>query len=98
MGRAQAKPIKCYAARAMGFASLYPSYELLRATRRALQQQRVDAAGAAAHRHDARAWLAAGAHFRDLDAIGGQPRPGGVDIGDAPAQAPEGVTRLVGVG
>src|SRR5260370_25019341 len=95
MGRAQRNPSMA-SEEVMGFATLYPSYiRSLRLSHRRLHQQRRYAAGAVAHGHDPRSRLAAGADFRDIDAIGGEPRPGRVDIGDAPADAAEPVLRRV---
>src|ERR1700730_8128375 len=56
---------------------------------RRLHQQRRHAAGAAAHGHAPRSRLAAGADFRDIDSVSGEPRPCRVDIGNAPADAAE---------
>src|SRR6202795_2093633 len=75
---------------------LYPSYiRSLRLSHRWLHQQRRYAAGTAAHGHHPRSRLAAGAAFRDIDAASCEPRPGRVDIGDAPADAAKPVLRCV---
>src|SRR5450631_455189 len=66
--------------------------------RRSLQQQGMDAAGAIAHAQHPCARLAAGAHFRHVDSVSQKPRPGGVDVCDAPTQAPELIVSLVGAG
>src|SRR5947209_11744044 len=70
-----------------------PTYSLR--SRRALQHQCLDAAGAAPDGHHPRAWLAADAHLRHVDAGRYQPRPRRIDVGDPPAQAIEPVLRLV---
>jgi len=56
---------------------------------RPFQKQRVYAAGAITHVHDARARLAAGAHLRDGNSAPHQARAGSINIGDAPAQSPQ---------
>ena len=67
----------------------------VRLPRRRLHQQGRDAACPAAHRHHPRPRLAAGADFRDVDAGLNEPRMGGVDVGDAPAQAAQPVLRRI---
>ena len=50
--------------------------------RRRLHQKRRDAARPAAHGHDPRPRLAAGADFRDVDTGLNEPRMGGVDVSE----------------
>src|SRR6185312_4808111 len=60
-----------------------------RSPRCPLQEQRLYAAGTAAHDHHPCARLAADAHFRHLDARLDQARPRRIDVADPPTQSPE---------